>query len=104
MRLNRWHQQDLFEMPDPTIAPNSRPGSATSLNKDSSPTADIIITEDMRQIIDGWVTVRDSKGTSFIYGTAGVSILMHISYVSFDLMIKPSYHRCGDDGPSNLGE
>ncbi|KAJ3291858.1 hypothetical protein HK104_005749 [Borealophlyctis nickersoniae] len=69
-----WHQQDLFEMPDPTSAPPARPGSAPASAgtaaaggpSESSPSS----TEDVRQIVDGWVIVRDHRGTSLLYDAA----------------------------------
>ncbi|KAJ3033499.1 hypothetical protein HDV00_006315 [Rhizophlyctis rosea] len=77
MVAHMWHQQDLFEMPDPSITPSSRPGSATSLHKDASAGVDTALTEDTRQIIDGWITVRDFKGTSVIYDAA-ITDLQHL--------------------------
>ncbi|KAJ3056732.1 hypothetical protein HK097_004593 [Rhizophlyctis rosea] len=71
MVAHMWHQQDLFEMPDPSALPSSRPGSATSLAPQDHPAvADSTPFEDARTISDGWVTVKDHKGVSFIYDAA----------------------------------
>ena len=69
LEITRWHQQDLFEMPDPSALPSSRPGSAISLAPQDNPAlAESTPSEDIRTISDGWVTVKDYKGASFIYG------------------------------------
>lgn len=62
-----WHQQELFDMPDPAAErardTNGNRGAAVDQTggTDSS-------TEDLRQLVEGVIVTRDNRGTPFIYG------------------------------------